>query len=75
MQADETRERSFRYKSQMQRKRYAGHLRAILADDDQPRREEQLLVGIWQLLLDIRDRLPAPSEESGVSEEADTLED
>ena len=69
MHPDETKERAFRYKSQMARKRYSSHLRAILEDDDQPRREEQLLVGIWQLLLDIRDRLPEPPEEPDAPED------
>lgn len=62
MQPDETTASALKYKSQMGRRRYGGHLRTILADDNPQRREEQLLIGIWQLLLDIRDRLPEPAE-------------
>jgi hypothetical protein len=55
------------YERHMPRQRDDEALEAILAmtaaaSSPDAVAERQLLIGIWQLLLDIRDRLPPPSE-------------
>ena len=66
MQPSDSTELPVQFGREMPRDQYDDALRTILSLSDRPRTpdtltEQQLLIGIWHLLLDIRDRLPSPS--------------